>query len=71
LQLASGLNVPVLFELKLTVPDGVSVPGALSVTVTKHEAWVLTVADEEHERVVVVDIKPMVTVALVVLELPP
>lgn len=38
LQLASGLNVPVLFEAKLTVPEGVSVPGAASETVTMHEA---------------------------------
>ena len=38
-QLGNGPNVPeVLFELKLTVPDGVSVPGAVSETVTKHEA---------------------------------
>jgi len=37
-QLAGGLNVPVLFELKVTVPEGVNVPGAVSETVTKHEA---------------------------------
>jgi len=32
---------------------------------------VLIVADEEHDSVVVVDIKPTLTVALEVLELPP
>jgi len=71
LQLASGLNVPVLFELKLTVPDGVSVPGAVSETVTKHEACVLIVADDAHDRAVAVDIRVTVIVALDVLELPP
>lgn len=38
LQLASGLNVPVLFVAKVTVPDGVSVPGDASETVTMHVA---------------------------------
>lgn len=66
----SGLNVPVLFDERLTVPVGVRVPGAVSETVTTHEAGVLIVADELHDNTVLVDIGFTVIVELVVLELP-
>jgi len=51
-----GLNIPVLLDVMVTVPVGVSVPGAISDTVTVHDVGTPTVTDEPHTIPVVVEI---------------
>ena len=53
MQLAiNGLNVPVEFVPKVTVPDGVVAPDVVDATVAvQEEAW-LTLTGVEHVRVV-------------------
>ena len=74
LPLTSGqlgaLNVPVEFEVKLTLPVGVeAVPGEMSATVAVHVLAVLIVTEEGEQTIVVVVVRS-VTVTTALPELP-
>ena len=60
----TGLKVPAAFELKLTLPVGVTAgPAAVSVTVAVHcVAWLTVTVEGEHDTVVEVDLGVEVTV---------
>lgn len=66
----AGLKVPVLFEDNLTVPVGGGVPGATSETVMMHEAELPIVADELHDRTMLVEMRLTTIPVVEVLELP-
>jgi hypothetical protein len=67
----AGLKVPVLFEDNLTVPVGGRVPGATSETVMMHEAELPIVADELHDRIMLVEMRVTTIPAFDPVELPP
>jgi hypothetical protein len=56
LQGEGGVKVPVLLVDRLTVPVGVTVPGATSDTVIVHEVGTPTVTEDPHTIPVVVEI---------------
>jgi hypothetical protein len=56
LQGEGGVKVPVLLVDRLTVPVGVTVPGATSDTVIVHEVGIPTVTEDPHTIPVVVEI---------------
>lgn len=66
----AGLKVPVLFEDNLTVPVGGRVPGATSETVMMHEAELPIVADELHDRAMLVEMRVTTIPAFEAVELP-
>ena len=69
LPLTSGqlgaLNVPVEFEVKLTLPVGVEAdPGEMSATVAVHVLAVLTVTDDGEQTTVVVVVRSVTVIAV-------
>ena len=67
-QLVVGVNVPVEFETKLTVPAGtVAVPGETSVTVAVHVVPVFTVTEAGKQTTVVLVARVVTVIATVLL----